>query len=199
MLNAAHRTEANANAREWNRLVIADDDPRDYRRLSDQLKSRGWQVHLEDAPAAVASDVSTLAGDPGSVVVIVDVAPNGRPELEGLASIRRRYPGSRVWAVTAYPSMELAVKAVRAGAEHCLAKPLEPLEVCALLEGTRDGTCEEDKTPKDVPLPSLARFEWEYIARVIEYHDGNISAAARTLRIRRTTLQRRLKKYPPNL
>jgi two-component system response regulator RegA len=47
----------------------------------------------------------------------------------------------------------------------------------------------------DAP-PSLERLEWEHIQRVLEEHQGNVSAAARTLGIHRRTLQRRLKKRP---
>jgi two-component system response regulator RegA len=45
-------------------------------------------------------------------------------------------------------------------------------------------------------VPSLARAEWEHIQRVLAECGGNISQAARLLRIERRSLQRKLAKYP---
>lgn len=43
---------------------------------------------------------------------------------------------------------------------------------------------------------SVGRLEWEHINRVLEEHNGNISATARALSIHRRTLQRKLAKRP---
>jgi two-component system response regulator RegA len=43
---------------------------------------------------------------------------------------------------------------------------------------------------------SLRHLEWEHIQRVLAEHDGNVSATARTLRMHRRTLQRKLAKRP---
>ena len=43
---------------------------------------------------------------------------------------------------------------------------------------------------------SPRRLEWEHIQRVLAEHDGNVSATARTLRMHRRTLQRKLAKRP---
>ena len=43
---------------------------------------------------------------------------------------------------------------------------------------------------------SPRRLEWEHIQRVLAEHEGNISATARTLRMHRRTLQRKLAKRP---
>ena len=45
-------------------------------------------------------------------------------------------------------------------------------------------------------LTSLARVEWEHIQRILADCGGNISQAARVLRIHRRSLQRKLTKYP---
>jgi hemerythrin-like metal-binding protein len=44
---------------------------------------------------------------------------------------------------------------------------------------------------------SVQQLEWEHIHRVLLQHDGNISAAARTLNMHRRTLQRKLRKPTP--
>jgi two-component system response regulator RegA len=50
----------------------------------------------------------------------------------------------------------------------------------------------------DYRTPSLARAEWEHINRVLSDCDGNVSLAARRLKIHRRSLQRKLQKNPPN-
>ena len=45
-------------------------------------------------------------------------------------------------------------------------------------------------------VASLARVEWEHISRVVADCGGNISQAARLLRMPRRSLQRKLAKYP---
>ena len=43
---------------------------------------------------------------------------------------------------------------------------------------------------------ALKRLTWEHLQRVLEEHDGNISATARALNMHRRTLQRMLQKHP---
>ncbi|MDN6298230.1 MAG: helix-turn-helix domain-containing protein, partial [Halomonas sp.] len=44
--------------------------------------------------------------------------------------------------------------------------------------------------------PSVNRITWEHIQKVLQEHDGNISATARALGMHRRTLQRKLQKRP---
>jgi len=46
-------------------------------------------------------------------------------------------------------------------------------------------------------LPSLARIEWDYINRVLELCNGNVSQAASVLGLHRRSLQRKLRRLPP--
>jgi ActR/RegA family two-component response regulator len=48
-------------------------------------------------------------------------------------------------------------------------------------------------------LPSPALVQWDYIQQVLRICDGNISLAARRLRMHRQTLQRKLAKLPPTV
>ena len=43
--------------------------------------------------------------------------------------------------------------------------------------------------------PSVEEMEWEHIQRVLNEHEGNISATARALNMHRRTLQRKLQKH----
>ena len=53
------------------------------------------------------------------------------------------------------------------------------------------------RTTDDIATPSLARAEWEHINRVLTDCGGNISEAAKRLKLHRRTLQRKLNKFPP--
>ena len=63
--------------------------------------------------------------------------------------------------------------------------------VSALQRGEGDATV----TPAEQPL-SVKRLEWEHLQKVLMEHNGNISAAARALKMHRRTLQRKLAKRP---
>jgi two-component system, response regulator RegA len=55
-----------------------------------------------------------------------------------------------------------------------------------------------ESTESSVRLPSLERVQWEYIHAVLECCAGNVSEAARQLGIHRQSLQRMLRRLPPN-
>jgi two-component system response regulator RegA len=97
--------------------------------------------------------------------------------------------------LTGYGSVATAVDAIRLGAVHYLQKPAD---VDAILEAFRADT--------DAPIPaanavydppSLERVEWEHIQRVLSDCGGNVSEAARRLRIHRRSLQRKLQRWAP--
>ena len=85
------------------------------------------------------------------------------------------------------------MSAIKRGAFDYACKPLDTDEILAKLQasvGERDSA----KVPEQ-PM-SVNRVEWEHIQRVLDDHDGNISATARSLGMYRRTLQRKLAKKP---
>jgi two-component system response regulator RegA len=166
------------------KFVVVDGIPEiEYWGLSRTLSAVGWSIQMygQDAAGQVAPPA----------VVMVDICRDGKVDVDRLETLRREFPRSRLWAMTAYASMEAAVLAMKAGAEHCLLRPLNPSEICVRLGGG------EAAAEIALRLPSLERFQREYIARVIQYHGGNITASAKTLCVDRTTLRRKINKYPP--
>jgi CheY-like chemotaxis protein len=57
--------------------------------------------------------------------MIIDLKLPGRDGLDVLAEVRQRNPNARVVIITAYPSYETAVEAMRRGATDFLTKPFE--------------------------------------------------------------------------
>jgi two-component system response regulator RegA len=127
-------------------------------------------------------------------VVVVEPCPRGTLDLAFLKAVMTCWGGARVIVVTAYPSLALGVECVRAGVHDCFSKPLPPDPGLAALIQEPSGV---PRAPRAV-RPSLASIEREYISQTLRETGGNISAAARLLGIRRSTLQRKLRKYPPS-
>jgi two-component system response regulator RegA len=94
--------------------------------------------------------------------------------------------------LTGFASIATAVEAIKLGATHYLAKPVDADEIVAAFE-KQSGNAELELLTN--PL-SIDRLEWEHIQRVLAEHDGNISATARSLNMHRRTLQRKLGKNP---
>jgi two-component system response regulator RegA len=95
-----------------------------------------------------------------------------------------------VAVISGYMTIDAAVASSRFGADAVLSKPVRPSEIIRqLMEGPPEPNLEE--------TISLARVEYEHIARVLADCNGNISEAARRLGIHRHSLQRKLKKPAP--
>jgi len=67
-------------------------------------------------------------------VLFVDIKMPGMDGLELLEKIKSEYPDTIVIIITAYGSIESAVKAMKAGASDYLLKPFKPEQLCLVLE-----------------------------------------------------------------
>jgi two-component system response regulator RegA len=94
--------------------------------------------------------------------------------------------------LTGYASIATAVEAIKLGAVHYLTKPANADEIVAALQRAEGDI---SVAPSEQPL-SVRRLEWEHLQKVLLEHNGNISAAARALKMHRRTLQRKLAKRP---
>lgn len=90
--------------------------------------------------------------------------------------------------LTGYGTIASAVEAMRAGAADYLTKRWTPRPASA--------PCSAGARPRDYEegddLPSLERVEYEYLQRVLADCGGNVSEAARRLRMHRRSLQRKI-------
>ena len=78
---------------------------------------------------------------------------------------------------------------MRRGAANYLCKPVT---VQQLTSGFEPLEAPPELRPEP---PSVEEMEWEHIQRVLNEHEGNISATARALNMHRRTLQRKLQKH----
>jgi two-component system response regulator RegA len=167
-------------------VLVVDDDKSFREALGGALTKRGFAVTLTkdaiEAERAAKSNVFEYA--------VVDVrmpGPSGIELVERLIAIDE---GTRIVVLTGYGTIANAVTAMRNGAIDYLTKPADAEMVERALLGTRteEGTSE---------IPSLERVEWEYMQRVLSDSGGNVSDAARKLRVHRRTLQRKLGRNAP--
>ena len=100
-------------------------------------------------------------------------------------------PQAKILMLTGYASIATAVSAVKLGAYHYLPKPCGIDDILKAFD--IQAANPKDSTSSDERL-SLGHHEWEYIHQVLEECQGNVSEAARVLKIHRRTLQRKLQK-----
>jgi len=169
-------------------LLIVDDDQTFCTVLANAMTKRGFNVtcaHSVDQALELAE-----ACTPEYAVIDLRLpGPSGLSLVEKLKAID---PGTRIVMLTGYASIATAVEAIKLGATHYLAKPVDVHEIMAAFERT---TGDADVQISAHPL-SVGRLEWEYIQRVLNENKGNVSVTARVLNMHRRTLQRKLTKYP---
>jgi len=169
------------------RILIVDDDESFRLALRNAFVRRGHDVTLagsyDEAVAAMR------AGQPTHALVDLKM-PGGRSGLDVVRELRALPAPPQIVVLTGYGTIGTAVEAIRLGAINYLNKPSEPDEIEAALLGKRAPPPVDD-------VPSLDRHEWEYLNRILADCDGNISEAARRLKMHRRTLQRKLQKHPP--
>lgn len=170
-------------------LLLADDDETFCEVMARALRRRGFRVTVAHDAASAAS---IAEADPPEYALI-DLKMPGE---SGLALVRRLNtiePTTRIVMLTGYASISTAVEAIKLGATHYLAKPVDTDSIVAAFN--RD---QGDETISVTANPlSVDRLEWEHVQRVLAEHDGNVSATARALNMHRRTLQRKLSKRPP--
>ena len=86
-----------------------------------------------------------------------------------------------------------AMEAVRQGAWDYLTKPADADQILTAL--TRDPT--QAQKEAEITPSSLDRMEWEHIQRVLNDNEGNVTQTAAALGLHRRSLQRKLRKEPP--
>jgi two-component system response regulator RegA len=169
-------------------ILVVDDDDAYRTQLSRAFERRGFRVlTAPDADAALH-----LARAGAITFASVDLRMPGRSGLDLVRSLHELRPEAVIVVLTGYGSIATALDAVRLGATHVLTKPADAGDLLAAFARAK-----RDVAPAvDFEVPSLARAEWEHINRVLSDCGGNVSQAARALRIQRRSLQRKLAKFP---
>ncbi len=169
-------------------LLLVDDDEAFRRALGGAMARRGFAVTL----AANATDAEALAKEQVFEYALVDVRMPGKSGIDLVGALRAIDEGTRIVVLTGYGTIANAVSAMRAGAVDYLMKPAD----AAACEKALLGVAVPPEATDD-EVPSLDRVEYEYLQRVVADCGGNISEAARRLRMHRRSLQRKIGRSPP--
>ncbi len=169
-------------------LLIVDDDLTFCEVLSRAMTRRGFDVHC----AHTVEQASLLAETYLPEYATIDLRLAGTSGLVLVERLRALDSGTRIVMLTGYASITTAVEAIKLGATHYLAKPVDADEIMSAFERTTG----DAEVPISTHPLSVGRLEWEYIQRVLNANQGNISTTARILNMHRRTLQRKLTKIP---
>ncbi|MFM9995096.1 MAG: sigma-54-dependent transcriptional regulator [Phycisphaerales bacterium] len=123
------------------RVLVVDDDPIVAGSLAEFLRAEGYSpAEASDADAALRALADAEHAPPGGDgprpfdLVIADVSLPGMDGLELLQKVTRGFPGTAVLMLTAYGTIESAVKALKLGASDYLTKPVVDAELRLAVE-----------------------------------------------------------------
>ena len=170
------------------KVLLVDDDEAFLQVMGRALRRRGFEV----LPATTADEALEAARRHSPTRAVVDLKLEESSGLDLVPELKAIVPGMVIVILTGYASIATTVTAIKRGAADYLPKPAGVDEVIRALAGGHPAPSEDDEYH---PL-SVDRLEWEHIQKVLQEHDGNISATARSLGMYRRTLQRKLAKKP---
>lgn len=178
-------------ASERHSLLIVEDDEALRRQLVRAFRSRGWEVREAESLAMATQ----LAEEESPEFALVDLRLPEASGLEVIHALRSIDPSTRIFVLTGYGSINSTVTAMRLGASGYLTKPADVDDILAAFAEAESAPLTVSSPMHDAP--SLARVEWEHINRVLGESGGNVSEAARRLRVHRRSLQRKLQRFAP--
>lgn len=167
--------------------LIIDDDEVFCRILKKSLDKLGYTVITANDNTTALEMVKVQLPD----YIVLDLNIGSSSGVDLIQPLLAVAPNAKILMLTGYASIATAVSAVKLGAHHYLPKPcgIDDIMIALEIEITKPSVA----TPIDERL-SLEHHEWEYIHQVLEECQGNISEAARVLKMHRRTLQRKLQK-----
>jgi two-component system, response regulator RegA len=172
-------------------VLLVDDDEYFVLRLAHSLELRGYAVRTATGVAAATA----LARQESPELAVVDFRMADGNGLDLLKALKSLDDMTQIVILTGFGSMAVAVEAMRLGATSVISKPVDADDILRAFSLSPQAETDNVTTA----VPSLARAEWEHIARVLSECEHNISEAARRLGIHRRSLQRKLQKPPFDL
>jgi CheY-like chemotaxis protein len=111
-------------------ILVVDDDEATRLYVAKILSLKNWRVDVaEDGPASL-----DLVQKQSYDAVVLDYRMPGMDGAELCRRIRQIQPEIREVFLTGYPSIDTVYPAIEAGADHVLAKPVDPAELLQVLE-----------------------------------------------------------------
>lgn len=111
-------------------VLVVDDDKSILRTFTRILQKAGYGVEVAETGKEAMEKVKNNRYD----VALIDVR---LPDMDGtdlLPSLQQKLPDAAKIIITGFPSMDNGVKALDAGADAYLVKPLKPEELIAVID-----------------------------------------------------------------
>ena len=173
------------------RLLIVDDDKVFRDRLARAMEKRGYFV----ATASSVHEARAMWASSTPNFIVLDLRLGKESGLDLLQFFRVQSPRPRVVLLSAYANVASAVASIKSGAVDYLAKPAD----ADMIESALNAPESLGLPEPPAQLMSVDRVKWEYINRIFEQSDRNVSRTARRLGMYRRTLQRILRKRAPSV
>ena len=173
-------------------ILIVDDDEAFASTLALSFERKGFKASV----ALNKEQAMLAAGQQQFTDMTLDLNLGEQSGLQLITQLRGLQPNANILILTGYASIATTVQAIKLGADNYLAKPADSAAVLRALDDDAGTDISRDEDPSDFQPMSVSRLEWEHIQRVLNEHDGNVSATARALNMHRRTLQRKLAKRP---
>ena len=164
-------------------LLVCDDDEPFRRRLARSFRELGYRVF----EASSAEEGLEVYREYYPKQVLVDLRMPGEGGLWLVKQVSASNRGAQIVVLTGFGSIQTAMDAVRFGAMNYVTKPASIDQIINSFGPTAQLVNEH-------VMPSLAEVEAEYVQRVLDHHDGNVSKSAKVLGLHRRSLQRMLKR-----
>ncbi|MCY0964173.1 response regulator transcription factor [Parathalassolituus penaei] len=174
------------------KILIIDDDQHFAQVLQRSLERRGHPCALAFDHAEALQQARSLQPDWATL----DLRMEQESGLQLITPLLGLLPNLRIVMLTGYASIPTAVEAIKLGAFNYLHKPATLADLLSAFND-ESGTQTGNDVVEEAAVMSVDRLEWEHINRVLNEHQGNVSATARALNMHRRTLQRKLQKYAP--
>lgn len=104
------------------KILIVDDEPFNLDLLEQELSDLGYAVVRAETGAAALTQIDKIAPD----LVLLDYLMPGMNGIEVLQTIRKTQNDLPIVMITAYGTIDLAVEAIKAGADDFITKPFDP-------------------------------------------------------------------------
>jgi DNA-binding NtrC family response regulator len=150
------------------RILIVDDDAAVQVSLALLLKQAGFDAACADDPAAALALLAREHVDLVLQDMNFSLQTSGAEGLALLAAIKERHPALPVLLMTAWGSIGLAVKGVKAGAANFFTKPWDNAQLAELIATTLDLALADDASPSRLSRQELDR-QFDFAAIIGEH------------------------------
>jgi DNA-binding NtrC family response regulator len=174
-------------------ILVVDDEMIVRESLTKWLREEGYRVDsAEDAIATLRK-----LQDHNWNIILLDIKMPGTDGIELLQRIRETNKKVSVIIITAYASVESAVKALKIGAYDYLTKPIDPEDLDHIIEQAigEQRIVNSKQEFEQRPLQRLAEVERDHIEHVLQETNWNVDETTRILDIDQPTLKHKMQAY----